>query len=212
MANMTVTLRLGSDPVYKQVNTKKGIVNALDLSGADVTERENSGESPWYRVTLWNKYADTMAQYLQKGTIVVVSGKLSTRAYQSKSGTLLVEKSIADAELSIVTGGKHNQQQPQPAAPQTTPVAAPQPAAPQTTPVAAPQAQPPVPQPTAPQTQPPVPQPAAPQTTPVAAQQPVPVAPQPQQVSPAPQATAAATTANSGFQPLTAEEIKDLPY
>lgn len=199
MANMTVTLRLGSDPVYKQVNTKKGIVNALDLSGADVTERENSGESPWYRVTLWNKYADTMAQYLQKGTIVVVSGKLSTRAYQSKSGTLLVEKSIADAELSIVTGGKHNQQQPQPATPQTTPVAAPQ-------------AQPPVPQPTAPQTQPPVPQPAAPQTTPVAAQQPVPVAPQPQQVSPAPQATAAATTANSGFQPLTAEEIKDLPY
>ena len=199
MANMTVTLRLGSDPVYKQVNTKKGIVNALDLSGADVTERENSGESPWYRVTLWNKYADTMAQYLQKGTIVVVSGKLSTRAYQSKSGTLLVEKSIADAELSIVTGGKHNQQQPQPATPQTTPVAAPQ-------------AQPPVPQPAAPQTQPPVPQPAAPQTTPVAAQQPVPVAPQPQQVSPAPQATAAATTANSGFQPLTAEEIKDLPY
>lgn len=187
MANMTVTLRLGSDPVYKQVNTKKGIVNALDLSGADVTERENSGESPWYRVTLWNKYADTMAQYLQKGTIVVVSGKLSTRAYQSKSGTLLVEKSIADAELSIVTGGKHNQQQPQPATPQTTPVAAPQ-------------------------AQPPVPQPTAPQTTPVAAQQPVPVAPQPQQVSPAPQATAAATTANSGFQPLTAEEIKDLPY
>ena len=174
MANMTVTLRLGSDPVYKQVNTKKGIVNALDLSGADVTERENSGESPWYRVTLWNKYADTMAQYLQKGTVVVVSGKLSTRAYQSKSGTLLVEKSIADAELSIVTGGKHNQQQP--ATPQPQQVS------------------------------------PAPQTTPVATQQPVPVAPQPQQVSPAPQATAAATTANSGFQPLTAEEIKDLPY
>jgi single-strand DNA-binding protein len=199
MAIMTVTMRIGSEPVYKQVTTKKGVSNILDISGADVTERENSGESPWYRVTLWNKYADTMAQYLQKGTIVVVSGKLSTRAYQSKSGTLLVEKSIADAELSIVTGGKHNQQQPQPATPQTTPVAAPQ-------------AQPPVPQPTAPQAQPPVPQPAAPQTTPVAAQQPVPVAPQPQQVSPAPQATAAATTANSGFQPLTAEEIKDLPY
>jgi|GEM_PF-5859573 single-strand DNA-binding protein len=211
MAIMTVTMRIGSEPVYKQVTTKKGVSNILDISGADVTERENSGESPWYRVTLWNKYADTMAQYLQKGTIVVVSGKLSTRAYQSKSGTLLVEKSIADAELSIVTGGKHNQQQPQPATPQTTPVAAPQaqPPVPQPT---APQAQPPVPQPTAPQAQPPVPQPAAPQTTPVAAQQPVPVAPQPQQVSPAPQATAAATTANSGFQPLTAEEIKDLPY
>lgn len=185
MANMTVTLRLGSDPVYKQVNTKKGIVNALDLSGADVTERENSGESPWYRVTLWNKYADTMVQYLQKGTIIVVTGRLSTRAYQSKSGALLVEKSIMDAEVSIVTGGKHNNQQPQQVVPQVQPVA----------PQVQPQQVSPAPQAT---------------TTPVSA--PVPasaVAPQPQQV---PQPTAPATTANSGFQPLTAEEIKDLPY
>lgn len=181
MANMTVTLRLGSDPVYKQVNTKKGIVNALDLSGADVTERENSGESPWYRVTLWNKYADTMAQYLQKGTIIVVTGRLSTRAYQSKSGNLLVEKAIADAELSIVTGGKHNNQQPQQNVPQV------QPATPQVQPQQA------------------VPSPAvAPQPTPT------PVAPQPQQVSPA--APQPSVPANSGFQPLTAEEIKDLPY
>lgn len=188
MAIMSVTMRIGSEPVYKQVTTKKGVSNILDISGADVTERENSGESPWYRVTLWNKYADTMVQYLQKGTIIVVTGRLSTRAYQSKSGVLLVEKSIADAELSIVTGGKHNQQQPQPAAPQTTPVAAPQ-------------AQPPVPQPA-------TPQPQSQQAAPSPA-----VAPQPQQVSPAtPQPTAPATTANNGFQPLTAEEIKDLPY
>lgn len=149
MAYMNVTLRLRSDPVYKQVQTKKGVTNILDISGADVTER-NTAESPWYRVTLWGKYADTMSNYLQKGTIVVVSGCLTTRAYQSKtSGTLLVEKGITDAELVIVSGGKHKPQATVPVAPQAT----------------------------------------------------APVAPQP----------APATNA-SGFQPLTAEEIKELPY
>lgn len=38
-------------------------------------------------VVLWGKSAENLADYLNKGTLVAVSGKVSTRSYDAKDGT-----------------------------------------------------------------------------------------------------------------------------
>ena len=43
-------------------------------------------ETEWFRVTAWERIAESVNQYLAKGRRVFVDGRLSTRQYTSSSG------------------------------------------------------------------------------------------------------------------------------
>jgi single-strand DNA-binding protein len=43
-------------------------------------------ETEWFRVTAWERIAESVNQYLAKGRRVFVDGRLSTRQYTSNSG------------------------------------------------------------------------------------------------------------------------------
>ncbi len=43
-------------------------------------------ETEWFRVTAWERQAESVNQYLAKGRRVFVDGRLSTRQYTSSSG------------------------------------------------------------------------------------------------------------------------------
>ena len=43
-------------------------------------------ETEWFRVTAWERQAESVNQYLAKGRRVFVDGRLSTRQYTSNSG------------------------------------------------------------------------------------------------------------------------------
>ncbi|MDP6667376.1 MAG: single-stranded DNA-binding protein [Dehalococcoidia bacterium] len=54
--------------------------NRRDQNGEWVEETE------WFRVTAWERQAESVNQYLAKGRKVFVDGRLSTRQYTSNSG------------------------------------------------------------------------------------------------------------------------------
>lgn len=45
-------------------------------------------ETTWYRVTAWRKQAETCAQYLERGSQVLVTGKVKAHPYTGRDGTL----------------------------------------------------------------------------------------------------------------------------
>jgi len=47
---------------------------------------EKQTETQWHNVVAWNKTAEIIEKYLQKGSEVAVEGKLTSRSYDDKEG------------------------------------------------------------------------------------------------------------------------------
>lgn len=67
------------------------------------TWKNNNGErvteTQWHNIVAWGKTADLMEQYLQKGSEVMVEGKLVNRNYTDKNG---VKRYITEIEAQAI--------------------------------------------------------------------------------------------------------------
>ncbi len=87
---------LGRDPEMRYTPdgtpvTSFSIATNRRWTGRDGTPGE---ETTWFRVSVWGKQAETVAQYLSKGRLVLVEGRLKPdpstggpRVYQRQDGT-----------------------------------------------------------------------------------------------------------------------------
>ena len=71
------TLETGSKLAKFSIATNESYKNA---QGEKVTETE------WHNVVAWNKTAELVEQYLQKGREVALEGKLTTRSWRDEQG------------------------------------------------------------------------------------------------------------------------------
>ena len=75
--------RLGRDPEKRFVQSGKAVVT-LSLA---VSERYKGEEkTEWVRVIFFDKAAEVIDEYMQKGSRMYVSGKMQTQKWQDKSG------------------------------------------------------------------------------------------------------------------------------
>lgn len=77
--HLTIVGNLGRDPEMRY--TPSGTpVTALSIA-TNRTYKDNNGqqvkETTWFRVSVFGKMAETCAQYLQKGRLVLVEGRLT---------------------------------------------------------------------------------------------------------------------------------------
>jgi single-strand DNA-binding protein len=47
---------------------------------------ERKEKATWFRCNAWNKQAETLSQYLKKGSQIMVTGTIEARAYLGKDG------------------------------------------------------------------------------------------------------------------------------
>lgn len=87
----------------------------------------------WYRVTMWEQYAEMAAELLQKGDRVIAEGRSETRAYTTTDGTegSSFELHVNNIGKVIPKRAPRPQSAPQPQQPAADPWAAQQPAQPQ---------------------------------------------------------------------------------
>ncbi len=79
--------RLARDPELRQTTTGKSVASftiACDRNG----KRDANGQSQadWIPVTAWDRTAEFVCKYFQKGSLIVVDGRLQSRSYQDKNG------------------------------------------------------------------------------------------------------------------------------
>ena len=79
---------LGKDPELNY--TPQGTAVCKLSVATSEKRRDKSGEmqdiTTWFRVTLWEKRAETAAKYLQKGTSVYIEGRLRVEEWADKDG------------------------------------------------------------------------------------------------------------------------------
>ena len=82
---VVLTGRMTKDPELK--NTQSGTpVLAFTLAVDRNFKKEGQPEADFINCVAWNRQADTMAQYLHRGSLIGVDGRLQTRNYENQQG------------------------------------------------------------------------------------------------------------------------------
>ena len=78
--------RLGRDPETRYTSGGQAVANFT--LATDETYKNRSGErqkrTEWHRVVLWGKLAEITQQYLKKGMLVYIEGRIQTRQWEDK--------------------------------------------------------------------------------------------------------------------------------
>ena len=82
--HVTLLGRVGNVPELRQTNGGTAVVQ-LRLA-TDRRSQNNEPQTDWHTVVCWTKTAEAVAQYVQKGDRVHVSGSLRQRSWQTDSG------------------------------------------------------------------------------------------------------------------------------
>ena len=98
--------RLTQDPEMKYTNTGKAVVNFTLAVDRPFTQRGREKETDFIRIVAWDKLAELTAQYLHKGRLAAVEGRLQLRQYEDKEGRKVsVAEVIADNVRFLDRGG-----------------------------------------------------------------------------------------------------------
>jgi single-strand DNA-binding protein len=80
--------RLGKDPEVKY--TQAGVPVARFTLATDESWKDQSGEkqqrTEWHNIVAWRKLAEICGQYLNKGKLIYLEGRLQTRSWEDKEG------------------------------------------------------------------------------------------------------------------------------
>jgi single-strand DNA-binding protein len=76
---ITLVGNVGRDPELKQTPNSKVVDFSIAIN--EPARGQQPEKTEWYRVSFWDKRAETIAQYVRKGTQILVEGRLSVRTY-----------------------------------------------------------------------------------------------------------------------------------
>lgn len=106
--------RLGQDPEVRATAGGTQVVN-LNVATNELGPKDDSGmrqdQTEWHRCVLFGRTAEVAAQYLRKGSLVYLEGRLQTRKWQDQSGQDRYSTEIVAYEMQLVGGRNDNPDQ-----------------------------------------------------------------------------------------------------
>lgn len=105
--------RIGKDPETRYSTSGDAITN-ITLA-VDDSYKNKSGEKvekcEWVNVTFYRKLAEIAGEYLVKGSLVYVSGKMETRKYTDKNGVERYATNIIANDMKMLSSKQGNSYQ-----------------------------------------------------------------------------------------------------
>ena len=97
MINRVVLVgRLTKDPVMRKTGSGASVVSFTVACDRRVKTQDQSAD--FINCVAWNRVAELMAQYLHKGSLVGVEGRIQTRSYDDSTGKrVYVTEIVADS-------------------------------------------------------------------------------------------------------------------
>lgn len=109
---------LGRDPEIRYTHSGIPVV-ATSIAVSEKYKGEEKTE--WVKIVLWNKLAEIAAQYLNKGSTILVSGRLQSREWEDEKGEKHKITEIVANEMKMLGGGKKKDSEETPAEDNRTP-------------------------------------------------------------------------------------------
>lgn len=105
--------RVGKDPEVRYLPSGEAVANfsiATSEKWKDKATGEPREETEWHRISTFGRLAEIVGEYVKKGALVYVSGKIKTRSYEQNGETKYATEIRAN-EMKMLSGRNEGQQQ-----------------------------------------------------------------------------------------------------
>lgn len=111
MINKVILIgRLTKDPETR-VLTSGSTVSTFNLAvERTFKSRDGEKEVDFIPIVTWGKTAELCSEYLQKGSLAGIAGRIQTRSYEAKDGTKRYVTEVVAEEISFLTPKKEQNQ------------------------------------------------------------------------------------------------------
>ena len=104
--------RVGQDPEVRYSKNGNPVAN---LSVATTHSRKSGDgyedETEWHKIVCFGSQAEFAKEYINKGNLVSVVGRINTNKWQDKNGNTRSQKQIICRELNLYSSNKSNNNQ-----------------------------------------------------------------------------------------------------
>ena len=98
--------RLGRDPETRFTGGGKAVANFSVAT--DETYKDKNGErqkrTEWHKIVVWGKQAEIAQQYLKKGSLIFIEGRIQSREWQDKEGQKRTSFEIVASNFRMLGG------------------------------------------------------------------------------------------------------------
>lgn len=111
--------RLGNDPELKYLPSGAPVAN-FNIATNEVwldKNNEKQQRTEWHRIVAWGKRAEFCGEYLSKGRLVYVEGRLRSRTWEDRNGNQRTTTEVN--AINIVLLGRRPEEVSEEAAPET---------------------------------------------------------------------------------------------
>ncbi|HIZ53080.1 MAG TPA: single-stranded DNA-binding protein [Candidatus Enterococcus avicola] len=105
--NITLQGRLGKDVDLRYTASGKAVAT-ISIGVQRNFKNGDNYETDWINVVFWGKQAETVANYFQKGSEILVTGSIQVRNYDNKQGNKVYITEVVAREFSFTSGNKKN--------------------------------------------------------------------------------------------------------
>jgi single-strand DNA-binding protein len=98
--------RLGRDPETRYTSSGQAVCNFT--LATDETYKDRAGErqkrTEWHRIVVWAKQAEIAQQYLHKGSLIYLEGRIQTRQWDDREGQKRTTVEIVATNFRMLGG------------------------------------------------------------------------------------------------------------
>ena len=109
--NSTIVGRLTRDPDLRYSQTGKAVCNFTLATNRPFKNAQGENEADFIKCLTFGKQAENLANYMRKGSLVGVEGRIQTRSYTNKDGNKVYTTEVVANQVSFLDNKKDNQQQ-----------------------------------------------------------------------------------------------------
>jgi len=98
--------RLGRDPEIRYTSGGQAVANFSIATDESYKDRngEKQKRTEWHKIVAWRKQAEFAQQYLKKGSLIYLEGKIQSREWQDKEGQKRTSFEIVANDFRFVGG------------------------------------------------------------------------------------------------------------
>ena len=97
--------RLGRDPELRYTPSGTAVANfSLATDERWSSNGETQSRTEWHNIVVWSKLAEICNQYLTKGRLVFIEGRLQTRDWEDKDGNKRRTTEIVATDMKMLGG------------------------------------------------------------------------------------------------------------
>lgn len=104
--NIVLIGRLTKDPELRYTQSGKAVATLRLAVDRGTTNPQGEKETDFIDVVVWERQAETVANYLQKGRLIAVQGRLQIRSYETQEGQKREKAEVVASTVRFLDRGQ----------------------------------------------------------------------------------------------------------